>query len=132
MAEVAAVSRTHTHAVWHARALGSCSSQGIVGSACFLTKYIYLLNHVAAITSQRAGAQQPIVSERMMGPPPLTGNEEVEQHVKRAVLAAPQLAWPPGADSPGSWLRGALGTRAPAAHGPTGGCSAAVGPGQTR
>ena len=45
--QVAAVSRTHTHAVWHARALGSCSSQGIVGSACFLTKYIYLLNHVA-------------------------------------------------------------------------------------
>ena len=48
---------------------------------------------------QAAGAQQqqgqpPIVSERMMGPPPLTGNEEVEQHVKSAVLAAPQLtAW---------------------------------------
>ena len=80
---------------------------------------------------QQGQGQQPIVSERMMGPPPLTGNEEVEQHVKSAVLAAPQLAWPPGADSPGSWLRGALGTRAPAAHGPTGGCSAAVGPGQT-
>ena len=25
--------------------------------------------------------QQPVVSERMMGPPPLTGNEEVAQHV---------------------------------------------------
>ena len=43
---------------------------------------------------QQGQGQQPIVSERMMGPPPLTGNEEVEQHVKSAVLAAPQLtAW---------------------------------------
>ena len=25
--------------------------------------------------------QPPVVSERMMGPPPLTGNEEVAQHV---------------------------------------------------
>ena len=30
---------------------------------------------------QQQQGQQPVVSERMMGPPPLTGNEEVAQHV---------------------------------------------------
>ena len=83
----------------------------------------------AAGTQQQQG-QPPIVSERMMGPPPLTGNEEVEQHVKSAVLAAPQLlaSW---ADARGSRLRGALGTRGQPLTTQTGGCSVAVRPGHT-
>ena len=87
---------------------------------------------------QAAGAQQqqgqpPIVSERMMGPPPLTGNEEVEQHVKSAVLAAPQLhAWPPGRTlaAPGCAAHSERAAQPLTTQ--TGGCSAAVRPGHTR
>ena len=43
------------------------------------------------------------------------------QHAETAVLAVPDLvAWPPGADSLGSWLRCALGTSHRAAQGPVG------------
>ena len=41
------------------------------------------------------------------------------------------LPWPAGAESPGSWLRYALGTSRSASQGPKGGCSAAVRPGQS-
>ena len=40
------------------------------------------------------------------------------------------LPWPAGAESPGSWLRYALGTSRSASQGPKGGCGAAVRPGQ--
>ena len=57
----------------------------------------------------------------------------VSQHNESGRLAVPSsLAWPPRADSPGSWLCDALRAGHCAAQGPLGGCGAAVRPGRSR
>ena len=59
-----------------------------------------------------------------------------KQHVARAPAASgpcpSELGWPPGADSPGSWLRRALGTCRWVAQGPHRGCGAAARAGRRR
>ena len=45
--------------------------------------------------------------------------------------STPLPLWSSGAESPGSWLRNALGTSHRVSQGPTGGCGAAVSPGRS-
>ena len=89
-------------------------AEQLYGNGCALLLCALLL--ALGITSFTIGAFALAMNQFFLG-----RMLDAEQPVERATVVAPRLTrpWPPGAGSPGSWLRRALGMGRCAAHSPT-------------